>query len=99
MVVNNDEVIPEYSTEENIVAVNEPINIDLLLEIKEIDSIVLEFFDGFFSPISIMGAEFFSFFSVILLNRTASWLYLFPISINLWRNSIYWVCPFDNFYV
>lgn len=39
---NNDEVISEYSTEENIVAVNEPINIDLLLEIKEIDSIVLD---------------------------------------------------------
>ena len=39
---DNDEVIPEYSTEVNIVAVNEPINIDLLSEIKEIDLIVLD---------------------------------------------------------
>lgn len=39
---NNNEVIPEYSTEVNMVAVNEPINIDLLSEIKEIDLIVLD---------------------------------------------------------
>lgn len=39
---NDSEVIPEYTTETNMVAVNEPISIDLLSEIKEIDLIVLD---------------------------------------------------------
>jgi hypothetical protein len=39
---DNGEVIPEFPTETKMVAVNEPINIDLLSEIKEVDLIVLD---------------------------------------------------------